>query len=935
MNGSIRLAASAVLVLAAGASAATAVFIPTGQQITPTAAPGSLFIDLNPGLAHQPAFIAGQAVTSLLSPDGKTLLILTSGYNRIADAAGQNIAEDSQEYVFVFDVSKGMPVQKQVLEIPNTFSGLVFAPDCKRFYASGGVDDNIHVYSMKGGLWAEDGAPIALGHGPGNGLTQGVPGVAGPTVGPHAAGIDLTADGNLLVVANYENDSISVVDVAARKRTADLDLRPGKIDPALSGVPGGEYPYWVRVKGNSTAYVSSLRDREIVVVDLSGPRVVKRIAVEGNPNRMILDRRQAKLFVAADNSDSVFMVDTRTNAIAARVATGAPAGLVEGDPLPKGSSPNSLALSRDERRLYVTNGGSNSVAVIAIGDDELEAEGLIPTGWYPNSVSVSADGRTLYVVNGKSSAGPNPANCTITSPSGAKPECPQNGSGNQYVWQLTKAGLLTVPVPRPDALEQLTERVASNSGFNLALTKGDREVMSELRKRIRHVVYIVKENRTYDQVLGDLGRGNGDPGLTQFGKGITPNFHALASSFVNLDNFSCSGEVSMDGWQWSTAARSAEANEKTTPVNYAGRGATYDSEGTARDINMALPTSAARNAANPINPLDPDLLPGTANEVELDGPDGEPGAGYIWNAALRAGKTVRNYGFFLDLVRLFAPAAFGGLPPVRDPFAIGLRVAYPAHTSLSEVTDPYFRGFDSKLPDFWRYREWAREFDRYVADGNLPELSLVRLMNDHMGSFSQAIDGVNTPETQQADNDYAVGLLVQKVAQSPYAKDTLIFVLEDDAQDGPDHVDAHRSTAYVVGPYVKQGALVSTRYSTVNMLRTIEDVLGLEHLSLHDRGVRPMTDVFDLTQASWTFQATPSDYLRGTALPLPPAGAGKAPQALTPTHDAAWWAEKTKGFDFSKEDRIDAARFNRILWEGLMGDRPYPARRTASSAVAK
>jgi hypothetical protein len=350
---------------------------------------------------------------------------------------------------------------------------------------------------------------------------------------------------------------------------------------------------------------------------------------------------------------------------------------------------------------------------------------------------------------------------------------------------------------------------------------------------------------------------------------------------------------------------------------------------------MALPTSAARNAANPINPLDPDLLPGTANEVELDGPDGEPGAGYIWNAALRAGKSVRNYGFFLDLVRLFAPAAFGGLPPVRDPFAIGLRVAYPAHPSLSEVTDPYFRGFDSKLPDFWRYREWAREFDRYVADGNLPELSLVRLMNDHMGSFSQAIDGVNTPETQQADNDYAVGLLVQKVAQSPYAKDTLIFVLEDDAQDGPDHVDAHRSTAYVVGPYVKQGALVSTRYSTVNMLRTIEDVLGLEHLSLHDRGMRPMTDVFDLTQASWTFQATPSDYLRGTALPLPPAGAGKAPQALTPTHDAAWWAEKTKGFDFSKEDRIDAARFNRILWEGLMGDRPYPARRTASSAVAK
>ncbi len=226
-------------------------------------------------------------------------------------------------------------------------------------------------------------------------------------------------------------------------------------------------------------------------------------------------------------------------------------------------------------------------------------------------------------------------------------------------------------------------------------------------------------------------------------------------------------------------------------------------------------------------------------------------------------------------------------------------------------------------------KEWAREFDGYVASGDLPALSLVRLMNDHMGSFSQAIDGVNTPETQQADNDYAVGLLVQKVAQSPFASDTLIFVLEDDSQDGPDHVDAHRSTAYVVGPYVKQGAVVSTRYSTVNMLRTIEDVLGLEHLNLHDGGVRPMSDLFDLQQATWSFAAKPSDVLRGTALPLPPAPAGATAQRLQPTHDAAWWAEKTKGFDYTQEDRIDADRFNRVLWEGLMGGRPYPARRAA------
>jgi YVTN family beta-propeller protein len=934
MKISIRLAATAILTYAAGSSAATAVSIPTGQQITPTAAQGSTFADLNPNLPDRPAYTAGQAVTSLLSPDGKTLLVLTSGYNLVEDATGRNIDQDSQEYVFVFDVSKGAAVQKQALAVPNTFSGLVFAPDGKRFYAAGGVDDSIHVFSLAGGTWAEDGAPIALNNGPGNGLTQGVPGVAGPTVGPQAAGLDVTADGLKLVVANYENDSISVVDLATRKAIAALDLRPGKIDPAQAGVPGGEFPYWVRIRGNSTAYVSSVRDREIVVVDLSAnPRVVKRIAVEGNPNKMILDADQSRLFVASDNSDAVLVIDTRINMIVQRIATTAPEGLVEGSRAHKGSSPNSLALSPDQRKLYVTNGGSNSVAVIALDDEEAGVEGLIPTGWYPNSVSVSRDGRTLYVVNGKSNAGPNPTNCTVTSPAGANPACPQNGSGNQYVWQLTKAGLLTLPVQRGDALEALSRQVAFNNGFNLALSADDRKLMDELRSRIHHVIYIVKENRTYDQILGDLGRGNGDPGLTQFGKKITPNFHALASGFVNLDNFYCSGEVSMDGWQWSTAARSADANEKTTPVNYAGRGASYDSEGAARDINVALPTSAERHAADPINPLDPDLLPGTANEVELDGPDGEPGAGYIWNAALRAGKSVRNYGFFLDLTLLFAPPAFGGLPVERDPHAAGLRVAYPAHPSLLGLTDPYFRGFDSKLPDFYRYQEWAREFDGYVATGDLPALSLVRLMNDHMGSFSQAIDGVNTPETQQADNDYAAGLLVQKVARSRYASDTLIFVLEDDSQDGPDHVDAHRSTAYVVGPYVKQGALVSARYSTVNMLRTIEDVLGLEHLNLHDRGVRPMTEVFDLKQARWSFVAKPSDILRGTALPLPQAPAGASVQDVQPTHDAAWWAAKTKDFDFTKEDRIDAARFNRVLWEGLMGDRPYPARRASGGAT--
>ncbi len=680
--------------------------------------------------------------------------------------------------------------------------------------------------------------------------------------------------------------------------------------------------------------MSSIRDREVVVVDIhAAPKVVARIPVQGNPNRMLLNRAQTLLFVATDNADSIDVIDTASNQVVHRFKTTAPLGLMRGR-LPVGSNPNSLAFSPDERTLYVTNGGSNSVAVIDLDDaGRGRVTGLIPTGWYPNSVSVSADGRRLFVVNGKSNAGPNPGECTGTSASNANASgCPsslQNGSSNEYVWQLTKAGLLTLPVPGDFELDRLTSIVAHNNGFIRSASLAADQLMEQLRDRVKHVIYIVKENRTYDQILGDLSGTNGDRNLTQFPRSITPNFHAIASDFVALDNFFCSGEVSMDGWQWSTGARTSDINDKTVPINYANRGLSYDSEGTSRDINVAFATSSERQQHDPINPSDPDLLPGPRNDVELDGPDGEEGAGYIWNAALRGHKSVRNYGFFVDGTLYSAPASLGGIPLVRDPFTAGVTVSTAATVDLLPLTDPYFRGFDTAFPDFWRFKEWEREFDGYVASHSLPDFETVRLMEDHMGSFDTAIDGVNTPELQQADNDYGVGLLVDKIAHSPYARDTLIFVLEDDAQDGPDHVDAHRSTGYVVGPYVKHGAVVSTRYATVNMLRTIEDILGVEHMNLHDAGVSPMTDVFDLAQANWSYHAEPSDILRtSTQLPLPPKATGIATLPLKSTHAAAWWAAQTAGFDFRNEDRNDAQTFNRILWKGLMPTKPYPTHRT-------
>jgi hypothetical protein len=389
----------------------------------------------------------------------------------------------------------------------------------------------------------------------------------------------------------------------------------------------------------------------------------------------------------------------------------------------------------------------------------------------------------------------------------------------------------------------------------------------------------------------------------------------------------------MDGWQWSTAGRGMDLNERVVTVNYGKGGGSYDAEGLVRDVNVALPTAAQRAAGDPVYGLqaihDPDLLPGPANPVASDSSAGEEGAGYIWNAALRAGLTVRNYGFFQDLVRYQAPPQLGGIPPLRDPAGANIQVAFPAEPALLKLTDPYFRGFDDQLPDFYRYQEWSREFDAQVKANALPTLELVRLMNDHTGSFDTAIDGVNTPELQQADNDYAVGLLVDKVAHSAVAGSTLIFVLEDDAQAGPDHVDAHRSTGYVVGPYLKHGKVVSNRYSTVNMLRTIEDVLGLEHLSLHDAGVGPMTDVFSVNQsAAWTYTASPSQLLLATQLPIAVQAARNGGPLLQPLHDAKWWAAKTKQFQFGDADLNDAVLYDRVLWEGTMGDRPYPLTRS-------
>jgi YVTN family beta-propeller protein len=906
--------------------------LPTGQAITPNAAPLSLFQTLKPGVKGYPNYEVGFAVSTAVSPDGGTLLVLTSGHTQVNDKKGQKDKNASMEFIFVFDITKGEPRQLQAIPILHAFGGIVWNLNGDEFYVGGGVDDVVHTFAKKANEWSESGAAIPLGHKIGLGMD----------IKPMAAGVGITADGKRLIVANYENDSVSVVDLAARKVAAELDLRPGKLDATQTGKAGGSFPYDVSVRGNDWAYVSSVRDREIVVVNLAGaPRVAARVALHGEPIKMTLNRAETLLYVTEDNSDTLAAVDTSNNQVLGELIVTAPHSIVEKLGGFKGSNPNSVSLAPDERTAYVTLGGANAVAVVRLTEAGAPSEvaGLIPTGWYPNAVRVNHAGTTVYVANGKSVTGPNPKNCRANTSikKGDNDDC---NSSNTYILQLIHGGLLTAPVPSVAALAELTKRVSENNRWPEIMASA--EASNAMRAKVHHVIYIVKENRSYDQVLGDLEKGNGDPKLAILPEPLSPNHHQIARQFVTLDNLLASGEVSGDGWNWSTSARGTDSLEKGVPVNYNGsHQLSYDYEGQNRGVNVGLSELAQRMKTSPETPNDPDLLPGTADLIAPDGPGGpgeNAGAGYLWDSAIRAHVSLRNYGFFLDMARYDSKAdAPAHITVVRDAFAQGLVEAYPTKPALANLTDPYFPAFDLKLPDYWRFKEWEREFDAYVANGNLPALEFVRMPHDHFGDFGDALDGVNTVETEMADNDYAIGLIVAKVAASRFAKDTVIMTIEDDAQNGPDHMDAHRTVGLIAGAYVKQGAVISRRYTTVNMLRTIEELLGMKPMGLNDAAAAPMADVFNAEYVPWNYTARVAEVLRTTKLPLPAVAAAGGENAAEkfdaqyshPRHDAAWWEKKMRGQDFSIEDDLDTGKFNRALWLGLVGPSiPFPTRTT-------
>ncbi len=982
--------------------------LPTGQIVTPTLTPGSRYQRLSTGIRTDGNADADSAMSTALSPDGTTLLVLTSGFNTgisrqanyptptqamlnasnglypsavdaiqfpaidpltgmlatPAQSAGLGNGGNQTEFVFVYDVSTGVALKRQMIELPDTYNGIAWDPAGNRFYVSGGIDDRIAIYKNAATGYVTDAPFIILGHNPGDSLpvptaykggilsTTPIGKAALATVGsakpsPYlglltsaaVAGFGLSRDGKTLVAANWFNASASIVDTTTRKVTKEIVFTPpGTTNPAFAI---GEFPFWVSVKSDATsgsyqkAYVTSMRDDQVVV--LSGLGVSKVIPVPSGPGKSVLDPAQRYLYVACGNDDSVAVIDTVSDTYVGRIKLGHP-----GDPY-KGATPNSVAISADGRRLYVTLGGWNSVAVVDLNNGALI--GRIPTGWLPTSVSVSNNGKHLFVTNEKSTAGPNPGNLYYawnTMPGAAT----NSTHRDEYTWELEKSGLLSIPTPDYGTLSWLSNYVDLNNNFNYE--NREPAIMQFLQSKIKHVIYIVNENRTFDQVLGDLKNGsNGDPSLTFFNQKITPNLHALAAKYVTLDNFYDSSETSGVGWNWCTQGHTNDYVEKTQPVDYGNgaKGFTYDWQGIVSNINLGLPATGGSSIFNTriTGILDSTgsstILPGTKDPSATEGADDlKPTTvgGYIWESVQRRYglNSVRNYGWQIDLTYYGTTSP---LNPVEVPNPYPkYPQSSPSTPSIQKVTDPYYRAFDQSYPDIFRIQEWKREFNAFEASNTLPALEVMTIPHDHTGSLGAAYsvqNGLTTPQLELADHDYAIGTLVEAVSHSKDWGSTAIIMIEDDPQDGQDHVEAHRSIIHIISPWTKSQAVVHTTYFTTSALRTVEDLLGVNHLGFNDANAQPIADAFTTHPTMTAYTPTIPGILCTQAAPsLVPACKTSAARtaSVKPLHDGAWWAKATAGLDFSKPDHVNPQYYNAILEYGITGRGTLPK----ASAVA-
>ncbi|HSD67053.1 MAG TPA: alkaline phosphatase family protein [Vicinamibacteria bacterium] len=742
-----------------------------------------------------------------LHPDGRHLVVTNNGW--------------SKPSLRVVDIERWQVIQK--LPLDHAWLGLVWHPDGRRLFSSGAADNSIREIKWRDGKLAPGRTfVLAPPQKSAGGRRLENPGFVG--------GLALSPDGRTLYAAHVYGESLAAVDVET-----------GRV-LARAALPAEAYGTLVSPDGR-TVFVSVWGASRVALFEPLTLRPLREIVVGEHPNAMVLSRDGARLFVACANTNAVWAVDLASGKAVEQV------GVALRPDAPPGATPNALALSPDGETLLVANADNNTVAVVDVRrPGESRPLGFIPTGWYPTGAAFDPSGRRVLVLSGKGLA---PA----ANPRGPQPvSVPADA---QYIGGLLNGALTVLPRPDEDGLRQLTDRVYSLS----ASSAGGRRAPAErpqgspvtggagAASPIKYVFYVIRENRTYDQVFGDLPAGNGDPNLALFGEEVTPNAHALASEFVLFDNFYVDSEVSHDGHSYSTAAYATDANEKLWPTSYGGRGGLYLAEGEYR----------MRNAYGNLT---------------------APARGYLWDFAARAGVSLRSYGEFA------AWDAKGG--PVR--------ASVPG---LEGKVHPSFPPFDLTIPDNDRVDVWLEEFRRFEKEGGLPRLNIVHLGGDHTAGTQP---GERTPVAMVAENDVALGRMVEAISHSRYWPESAIFVLEDDAQNGPDHVDAHRSVLLLVSPWARRGAVDSTLYTTSGVLRTIELVLGLPPMSQYDAAATPL-------YAAFAARPDPAPYsVRPARVDVHQRNRADAPGA-----------QASLRMDLTKPDLAPELELNEIVWKSVHG----------------
>lgn len=715
--------------------------------------------------------------------------------------------------IAVVDLKRNRVVSRVSLE--ETFYGLCFDPQGKQVFASGAEFEVVHQFDFAGGYLSNH-REIKVA----DVRERFIP-----------TGVSTSADGQTLYVANAFGSTVCIVPLADIEKKHHVELE--RLTYPYAALPDKE---------GKRLFVSLWGKASVAVLDLATRQVTATWPTEGHPTEMSLSPDGEVLYVACANSNTVSVIET-----------------TEGKPLetissalypqaPNGSTPNSLALTPDGKVLFIANSDNNNVAMFNVSErGESRAMGFLPVGWYPTSVRYNAADKKIYVANGKGLM-------STANPRGPSPLNEAPASVREYIGGLYRGTLSAIDSPGPLEMARYTKLAYECSPLRadqrpvVAAVEKDNPIPAKLGEPspIKHCIYIIKENRTYDQVFGDIKEGNGDPSLCIFPESVTPNHHALARQFVLLDNFYVESEVSADGHEWSMAAYATDFVEKTWPLVYRGRG---------KD-KIGYPAEGSRDIAT-------------------------PAGGYIWDRCAAAGVSYRSYGEFI------ANAA-----KVGDPATAKVK-------GLEGHFDPQYRSYDLDYLDVKRTERFVEELKRFETEGEMPQFIVLRLPNDH--TYGQRV-GKPTPTAMVADNDLALGRLVEAVSKSKFWKDTAMFVVEDDAQNGSDHVDAHRTVALVISPYTKRKFVDSSMYSTASMLRTMELILNLKPMSQFDAAARPMYNSF-----------TPQPDLSGFQhRPVTVDMAAKNPPD-------AWGAKLSAQFDFSQEDVADDLLLNEVVWRSVRG----------------